>query len=205
MKIKVKQFGTNSGKLIDYDNIKESDVCLHDIAHHLSKIQRYNGALPLQVSYTVAEHSLNLCNWVQKQVNADALSMGDKSKKGFGQKMVQWALLHDAAEAYTGDLFPALKSKKYKNIELTFEKIIYKKYIDKNLTFFDEVTKIISNFDKRIVMNEIETMFSQNYHLYTKVNNRDPLVQCKIKHSLDVYEVLGKFVAKSHQIGIINT
>lgn len=63
-------------------------ICIEDIAHHLSQTMRYNGACGWP--YSVAHHSLE----VAKLVPAPFKLAG---------------LLHDAAEAYTGDLVSPLK------------------------------------------------------------------------------------------------
>lgn len=70
-----------------------SPVCIKDIAHHLAHINRFNGATTR--SYTVAEHSL-LCE-----------SMADA--QGLSPKWRMAALLHDAHEAYLGDVSTPIK------------------------------------------------------------------------------------------------
>lgn len=70
-----------------------SPVCINDIAHHLAHINRFTGAT--QRSYTVSEHSL-LCE-----------SMADA--QGLSPKWRMAALLHDAHEAYLGDVATPIK------------------------------------------------------------------------------------------------
>lgn len=70
-----------------------SPVDIHDIAHHLAHINRFTGATTR--SYTVAEHSL-LCE-----------SMADA--QGLTPKWRMAALLHDAHEAYLGDVATPIK------------------------------------------------------------------------------------------------
>lgn len=69
-------------------NGRAEDVSVEDIAHHLSCITRYNGAA--LSFYSVAQHSVMVSNTCAPQ---DAL----------------WGLLHDAAEAYLGDLTRPIK------------------------------------------------------------------------------------------------
>jgi peptidoglycan hydrolase-like protein with peptidoglycan-binding domain len=79
---------TFTGKSVDLNNFKESDVDIHDIAHSLSSMVRFNGHIP--VDYTVLDHSLIMSYLVPKEHALEAL-------------------LHDAGEAYTGDIIYPLK------------------------------------------------------------------------------------------------
>lgn len=72
---------------------EKSPVFIEDIAHHLTHINRFTGATTR--SYTVAEHSL-LCE-----------SMADA--QGLTPKWRMAALLHDAHEAYLGDVATPIK------------------------------------------------------------------------------------------------
>ena len=77
---------TRSGKKIDPTNIKPEDIDIKDIAYALAGINRYGG----HSRVTVAVHSVATA-WVAKEMGYDILTQ-------------QWALLHDAAEAYFGDV-----------------------------------------------------------------------------------------------------
>lgn len=69
------------------------DVSLSDISYSLSHICRYNGHLP--GFYSVAEHSVRV-----------AWSLQDD---GYPVEIALTGLLHDAAEAYVGDMVRPLK------------------------------------------------------------------------------------------------
>jgi hypothetical protein len=71
---------------VDPFNLKTEDIGLEDIALRLARIHRWAAAAP----YTVAEHSI-ACACL---VRAD----------GFAEHVQRWALLHDAAEAWLGDV-----------------------------------------------------------------------------------------------------
>ncbi|MDE2099462.1 MAG: phosphohydrolase [Patescibacteria group bacterium] len=81
-------FVTYSGKQFWPLDPKPEDICIHDIAHHLSLICRFGGAV--RQHYSVAQHSL---------VVADILPRPLKLR----------GLLHDATEAYVGDMVRPLK------------------------------------------------------------------------------------------------
>ncbi len=70
------------GHNIDLANPQPEQIDIVDIAHHMSQINRYNGACPFP--YSVAQHSILVAS-----ILPDELKL--------------WGLLHDAAEAYTGD------------------------------------------------------------------------------------------------------
>ncbi len=76
---------TYTGKTFDFDDPK---VDIEDIAYSLSQICRFGGHC--RPFYSVAEHCI-------------AMSYLCKHKR--------WGLMHDAAEAYTGDIITPLKSK----------------------------------------------------------------------------------------------
>lgn len=73
----------------------EIDLC--DIARTLAKVCRFGGAC--DPFYSVAQHSL-ACLEI-------ALQMPDQS---FGRDALLWVLMHDAAEAYCGDITRPLKA-----------------------------------------------------------------------------------------------
>ncbi|KKN64872.1 hypothetical protein LCGC14_0487060 [marine sediment metagenome] len=101
---------TYTGKLIDLEDVKAEDICLVDIAHALSNICRYNGHV---ISfYSVAEHCVLLSK-------AEGMP-GTPSAR----------LLHDASEAYVGDVARPLKAllPNYRRLEDQIHKVIAEKY-----------------------------------------------------------------------------
>lgn len=80
---------TYTGKLVDLANFREDDVRLPDISHALSIINRFTGHS--KCPYSVAQHSVMVSNLCQPE---HAL----------------WGLLHDASEAYLGDVATPLKN-----------------------------------------------------------------------------------------------
>ena len=101
---------TSSGKLIDLKNPSPDQICMKDIAHALSNICRFGGqAKPF---YSVAQHSCLV-----------AAIVPPKARK--------YALLHDAPEAYLGDVIKPLKNiigEAYTILETRFEDVIIEKY-----------------------------------------------------------------------------
>ena len=79
---------TYTGKYFDLEHPNHQDIDLRDIAYSLSHICRFTGHAG---AFTVAEHSINVSNM-------------------FTDPRIRLAaLLHDAAEAYVGDISTHLK------------------------------------------------------------------------------------------------
>lgn len=100
-----------------YVNILEpsvDDIDIKDIAHALSNINRYNGHTT--VPYTVAEHSMRVAYLLKCQGYTPAAQLA--------------GLLHDATEAYIGDVATPIKQllPKFKRIERGLEKVIEEKF-----------------------------------------------------------------------------
>jgi 5'-deoxynucleotidase YfbR-like HD superfamily hydrolase len=85
---KLPSVGTVTGKLFSFLDPDPDEICLEDIAHGLSNLCRFNGQT--RAYYSVAQHSVIVSQWCNR---ADAL----------------WGLLHDAAEAYLGDVVSPIK------------------------------------------------------------------------------------------------
>lgn len=80
--------GVSSGVLLDINNPELKDINIEDIAWSLSNINRFNGHLQIQIS--VARHSLEVSELVPEELQLAAL-------------------LHDAPEAYLGDVTRPVK------------------------------------------------------------------------------------------------
>lgn len=87
---------TFTGRMICIPEIKPGDVDLRDIAHSLSNQCRFNGHTT--EFYSVAQHCVILS------------AMADEPRK-------PWALLHDAAEAYIGDIIRPVRNYFYPQID----------------------------------------------------------------------------------------
>lgn len=98
------------GHLINFNNPTALMIRLDDIAKGLSNVCRFGGQI--EDHYSVAQHTLLV--WYLAP---------DHLKRA--------ALLHDAAEAYLGDVvkpFKNLIAKCYDKYEKAFEKVIFEKY-----------------------------------------------------------------------------
>ncbi|MEI6061455.1 MAG: HD domain-containing protein, partial [Bacteroidota bacterium] len=95
------------GIAFDILNPKPDMFHIEDIANALANICRFGGQVP--IFYSVADHSLRVCQMVQSE-DADP-------------RLALTALLHDASEAYLGDVITPLKLQlsEYRAIEANLE------------------------------------------------------------------------------------
>lgn len=87
----------HSGLAVNPLDLQVDDIIPEDIAHNLSNQCRFSGST--RVHYSVAEHCVRVTRWVKE--------------KGGSWEDEQWALLHDAAEAYLQDVARPLKNDPY--------------------------------------------------------------------------------------------
>lgn len=149
------KFAMNSGRLIDIGNFTEDDVNLDDIAHHLSKIQRFNGALPLSTTYSVGEHCVNLVQ--------HALKVG-----GFSTLAMRMLLLHDASEAYVSDIVSPAKPyiPDYVKLENGIQRTINKKLLC--IRHIIDDSPRLKELDRRILIDEVEHIKPEFKTLYER-------------------------------------
>lgn len=131
----------NSGKYFDLANPSPEDFTFGDIAGALSKICRFGGQC--KNFYSVAEHSWHC----QQQADRDGLPLETQ----------QAVLLHDAAEAFVGDVVKPLKIMLmgYHTIEYRVEKAIGEKFnID-----FEREKEAVKKIDREMLIAERRRMF----------------------------------------------
>ena len=126
-------FRTRSGYLFDILNPDPNMVDIEEIAHCLAYECRYNGHIPGNNFLSVAEHSVFTCERIQRDVESGSVNVA------------LIALLHDAHEAYTGDIVAPLKRllPEIKEIEKTIQEAIHTKY------GIDEVSEKTARIVKR--------------------------------------------------------
>lgn len=131
-------FPTYTGQKIDLRKFDASKIDIRDIAHHLSLTARFGGATE-RIS-SVAQHSV----LVSKYVGLDGGSLND----------CLWGLMHDAAEAYMGDMMLGVKSlfPRFKSIEDRLLSIIVGRY---NLSW--PIPNIVDKWDWIVGCNEAFT------------------------------------------------
>lgn len=123
---------------------RTDEIFIEDIAFALSKLCRFGGHA--NRFYSVAEHSVHIGDYLLRTYHDEKIALG--------------GLLHDAAEAYVGDLQKPVKHhpylRKYRRTEERILKIICKKYA---VNCFDEKIKTA---DSRILTDEAGELMGAN-------------------------------------------
>lgn len=131
-----------SGLYFDLGDPHEDQFTIEDIAGALSKICRFGGQI--ECFYSVAEHSY----WCGYQAECDGLTPDE----------IAAVFLHDAAEAFVGDVVKPLKLmlEEFGRIERRIESVIERKFgVD-----FDKHKKAIQKIDHEMLIAERRSMFS---------------------------------------------
>ena len=106
---------TFTGKRVNPLDLKPEDIDIRDIAHGLANICRFNG----QCSrfYSVAEHSVLVSKIAEQRLVNGSPFLPHIDSDNF-LIVAKYGLLHDAAEAYLGDVIrPIKKGEKWQEIK----------------------------------------------------------------------------------------
>lgn len=149
----IKWIQTFSGVQFDLEHPKESDIYIEDIAHALSQLCRFNGHT--RVFYSVAQHSYYVARYLEH--------------KGFDNKTVLAGLLHDGAEAYTGDIVKPVKKliSGFSALEERIQSIIYKRF---GVDFNDDVSSAVSYVDGLLLFAE-KNIFMRDHIVWPGEHN----------------------------------
>lgn len=159
--------------------MQAEDLHVADIAHHLTQIGRFGGVLDFNLHYSVAEHSLLMANYARAH--------------GCDDSIVAYVLLHDASEAYLGDIVTGLKTHlpDYRRIEHKVQSLIYSKYLKSIPAWAPE---ICHELDKRIILNEVLTFVPERYLIFkggkNPLNMGDTVLNTKYKPGLVPKQVI---------------
>ncbi len=134
-----------SGRYFDLASPRSEDVVVDDIAGALSKICRFGGQSPR--FYSVAEH----CCHCHDAAIAD----------GLGPDVARIALLHDAAEAYVGDVVKPLKIMlaEFGVIESSVESAINEAF---GLVWTVDVAREVKRIDHELLIAERLSIFGDD-------------------------------------------
>jgi hypothetical protein len=123
---------TYSGKIIDICNPTIADLDILDIAYGLSNVPRFAGQVPF---ISVAKHSLHVSDLSPPELKLAAL-------------------LHDASEAYIGDMISPIKNqmKEYLKLEEQIMAMVSAKWnIDPNHDTIKYYDKMVLNIEKQLL------------------------------------------------------
>lgn len=167
---------TYKGNKFYFYEPNEKDIDMEDIAHSLSNICRYTGHS--RKYYSVSRHSV-LCSYMSDDNN------------------LQKALfLHDASEAYIGDiarpfkkLFPEINV-----IEDNILNVIYKKY---NISYDEIIHRKVKEIDDRMLYTEREVLFNSKH---TWENEKEPYENINFYWDVPCKTL---FLTRANELGLI--
>ncbi len=128
---------TYTGRTFHLLDPQPDDISIIDISHALSNICRYTGHAPF--FYSVAQHSLLMAQYLDNHAA--------------GIEIVRAALLHDAAEAYVGDMSTPLKNlfPEYQAVEWCIQRAIMCKF---GVTLAPEISCAVREIDQAMLRAE---------------------------------------------------
>lgn len=132
-------FNSYTGKLIDLINPTADMIDIEDIAHALSQICRFGGHCSMP--YNVAQHSVIVAALAPMELRKEAL-------------------LHDAAEAYVGDVIKPLKvliEPLFEDIEDRFMQVICQKFNLDTMKLLE-----VKKYDRQVLETEHEFLQKGN-------------------------------------------
>ena len=141
---------TYSGKRFSFKGVIDPAVInIEDIAHSLSMQCRFNGHT--REFYSVAEHSLIM-----------SFMVSDKARL--------YALLHDAPEAYVGDIVTPLKTDEMREREDSIMAVILSRF---GLKVSAEIIKEVKEADLRMLATEVQQLMYPGHH-YPELRGIEP-------------------------------
>ena len=173
---------TVSGKYVNVLDPNPNDILIEDIGWALSRISRFAGHTVTKIPYTVGQHSVFVSDLIgTEEPNIEVELFG---------------LLHDAAEAFIGDIPSPVKHvpklrEVISNIEDTILNVIFKKFVGRLPTPTEWVSVKIK--DKRAQFIEANTfMVSRGRGWIDRENHNISLIEMQSfpepKASVVVYE-----------------
>lgn len=135
---------TYTGKKFDPMNPTFDSINITDIAHALSMTCRFGGHC--NRFYSVAEHCIHITERLIKEYP-------DRYVAHF------YAILHDASEAYIGDMPKPIKAvmPEFRNIEERIQEVVIDKYFDWNKPNWDDI-ELVEQMDVSILHHEARDM-----------------------------------------------
>lgn len=138
-------YRTHRGHMLSFDQPETATIDVEDLAHNLARVCRFGGAV--DEYYSVASHCVYVSRFLQDQ--------------GHSPYVCAAGLLHDATEAYLGDLVSGLKRlfPAYKALEDRWEARI-QDHFDVHWSE-GRVKQIVKDADLRARLAEAEDLFKE--------------------------------------------
>lgn len=162
---------SKSGIFFSIKNPKVENIYANDIAHGLSLLCRFNGQI--NEFYSVAQHSVEVSKIVPP-------------------KYAMYALMHDASEAYIGDVISPLKrilGDTYANIEYKFMKVVARKF---DFKMGKNASKEVKKADMIMLRTEMRDLSNFNFLEGERLND--------VIKPLTWYDARSLFIIRYHEI-----
>lgn len=175
---------TYTGKEFHAFDPKPEQISLKDIAHALSRNNRFTGHS--EKSYTVGEHSIHCYNLLcAMKADKDTCLIG---------------LLHDASEAYLQDIASPFKKflPEYQELEKTVQNAIYLKYLGYIPT--EEHYSEVKMVDEIMLVNEMEQLMPN----HKDINKSVPNIYVDLSSDYDKDRVSEVFLEIATSLGAID-
>lgn len=159
---------TYTGRQVWPLDLRPEDVCIEDIAHHLSLQCRFSGAC--RTFYSVAEHSTHVAYWVDCCVTSRANPDGWTNV--IHKPLLLRALLHDASEAYLQDVVRPVK----RHVSMSFYREAEERAMRAICTAFGvpiEEDEIIKRADASVLLAEKRDLLLPAPAPWTEAQGRD--------------------------------
>ncbi len=178
---------TFTGQEVCPENLGNLNINLQDIAHHLTKIQRFGGALPFDKSYSVAEHSILMTQYALKHYRS--------------KNIARMCLLHDASEAYLGDVISGLKAclPDYQQLETKMTTLIYTKY---KIDHHPSIAKVTKSIDTRILLDEVQQLLPNRTEVFNKLYPTLKPLGVEITGTVSPYIIWFQYLALCEELNI---
>jgi len=149
-----KSIGTYTGRIFYPLDPRREDVCIEDIAHHLSLLARWTGAT--RDHCNVAHHSVMVARDVERSV------LNVKGYKANIKAMcVMMGLMHDSPEAYLNDAASPIKDDIYyltprgiESCKVVHRRLLSVIYSALDLPFYGEFSSYVKQSDTRALVTE---------------------------------------------------
>jgi hypothetical protein len=153
-----------SGKLVDVLNLGPGDVLAYDIAWALAQTNRYNGHTPVQ--WSVLSHVGLAYLLASSECQQQGRAMNPYDALGL--------LLHDAAEAYIGEMVGPLKNTEYMENYRQLEKrvltaILFRFGINPNADPYPIDWEFVKRYDKQAAHVEY-------YHFHPELRGTEGMI-----------------------------
>ncbi len=146
-----------TGRKINFNELSHADICIEDIATGLSNICRFNGQCGK--FYSVAEHCVLGAEHLKYTLKNHAAA------KAF--------LLHDASEAYLGDVSSPLKNI-IESIYLPLENQLTNR-INQVFNIDNNYASLVKEIDMRMCITERDAMLDRNVRWSDKYESLERL------------------------------